>query len=144
MNYPATHDAPLVTSGNLSLPFHIITGQIVAAYVSHHAINPNDVPGLITQVYGAVSALGLPAVAVEPEVQQPAVPIKKSVTDDYIICLDDGAKLKSLRRHIGKLGYTPESYREKWGLPLDYPMVAKNYSEVRSRLAKENGLGTKR
>jgi len=102
-----------------------------------------DLPALIAQVYSALENLGRPTepVVTKPE---PAVPVRKSVTPDYIICLEDGKKLKMLKRHL-KTSYnmTPEAYRERWGLPNDYPMVAPNYAQQRSRLAKEIGLGTR-
>jgi len=104
-----------------------------------------DLLSAIKSVYSTIVGLtsGAPAI-VEDEQLVPAVPIKKSVQPDFIICLEDGQKFKSIRRHIGKLGMTPEQYRAKWSLPADYPMVAPNYSAVRSQLAKDNGLGTKR
>lgn len=125
-----------------------LTGQaarIVAAYVSHNAVPAADLPQLIASVHGALSRLGdAPAAAQEAPAEQkaPAVPIRRSVTDDYLICLEDGKRFKSLKRHLrSRYGLTPEQYREKWGLPHDYPMVAPNYSAKRSRLAQEMGLG---
>ncbi|TSD88460.1 MucR family transcriptional regulator [Mycobacterium sp. KBS0706] len=121
-----------------------LTVQIVAAHVAHNNVATNDLPALIDQVYSALSGLGKP---VEPmqERPQPAVPIKKSITPDYIVCLEDGRKLKMLKRHL-KTAYnlTPDEYRERWGLPADYPMVAPNYANQRSALAKTIGLGTRR
>ncbi|HTJ58253.1 MAG TPA: MucR family transcriptional regulator [Devosiaceae bacterium] len=120
-----------------------IVGEIVAAYVSHNALSATDLPRLITDVFSAIKDLGTP-VAPEPAVQPtPAVSVRKSITPDYLICLDDGKKFKSLRRHLAALGMTPEQYREKWGLPPDYPMVAPNYSSTRSAMAKSFGLGRK-
>lgn len=120
-----------------------IVGEIVAAYVSHNALSAADLPRLIAEVFTAVKNLGAPA-APEPAAQPtPAVSIRKSITPDYLICLDDGKKFKSLRRHLAALGMTPEQYREKWGLPADYPMVAPNYSSTRSAMAKSFGLGRK-
>jgi predicted transcriptional regulator len=120
-----------------------LTTDIVAAHVSNNSVNVNDLPKLIRDVHDALSQIeqGSPGPADRPT---PAVPIKKSVTPDYIICLEDGKKLKMLKRHL-KTAYnmTPEEYREKWGLPADYPMVAPNYAKQRSRLAKEIGLGTR-
>jgi predicted transcriptional regulator len=117
--------------------------QIVAAHVAHNNVATNDLPGLIDQVYTALSGLGKP---VEPaqERPQPVVLIKKSITPDYIVCLEDGKKLKMLKRHL-KTAYnlTPDEYRERWGLPADYPMVAPNYANQRSAL-KTIGLGTRR
>lgn len=121
-----------------------LTVQIVAAHVAHNNVAANDLPVLIDQVYKALNGLGKP---VEPvrERPQPAVPIKKSVTPDYIVCLEDGKKLKMLKRHL-KSAYdmTPNEYRERWGLAADYPMVAPSYANQRSALAKTIGLGTRR
>jgi len=122
-----------------------LTADIVSAYVSHNVIPASDVPTLINDIHGTLGTLmGHPA---EPpkEDQKPAVPPKKSITPDYLICLEDGKRFKSLKRHL-KTHYdlSPEQYREKWGLPSDYPMVAPNYAEARSRLAKEMGLGQRR
>ncbi len=120
-----------------------LTTEIVAAHVSNNTIAAGDLPQLISQVYQSLAGVGKgPAQAVErPE---PAVPVKKSIHPDYIICLEDGKKLKMLKRHL-KTAYnmTPEQYRERWGLAPDYPMVAPNYARQRSRLAKEIGLGTR-
>jgi predicted transcriptional regulator len=118
------------------------TTQIVAAFVSHNHIQPNDVATLITNTHSALRSLAT-AVPAPVETLEPAVPIKKSITPDFLICLDDGRKLKSLKRHLSTLGMTPNEYREKWGLRPDYPMVAPNYSATRSSLAKSNGLGRK-
>lgn len=120
------------------------TTEIVSAYVSNNTINVSELTGLIEQVYRSVSNVGHNHMSVMPERPQPAVPIKKSVHADYIICLEDGKKLKMLKRHL-KTSYnmSPEEYRERWGLPADYPMVAPNYAQQRSRLAKDIGLGTK-
>jgi predicted transcriptional regulator len=120
-----------------------LTTEIVAAHVSNNTVSVSDLPQLINQVYNSLANIGnLPATPVERP--QPAVPIKKSVQQDYIVCLEDGKKLKMLKRHL-KTAYnmTPEAYRERWGLPADYPMVAPNYARQRSRLAKEIGLGTR-
>ncbi len=121
-----------------------LTADIVSAYVSNNSIQSSDLPALISEIHAAMhQTLGGPAEPV-PEPQKPAVSIKKSVTPDYIICLDDGKKFKSLKRHI-RTDYdmTPEDYRAKWGLPYDYPMVAPNYAKARSMLAKKIGLGRK-
>lgn len=101
-----------------------------------------DVPDVFKTFYDALS--GISPEVVEPTKQEPAVPIKKSITDDYLICLDDGKKFKSMKRHLVKLGMTPTQYRQKWGLPADYPMVAPAYSAYRSELAQQNGLGHSR
>jgi predicted transcriptional regulator len=121
-----------------------LTTEIVSSHVANNSISQNEVTGLIEQVYRTLSNLGSGAVTVSGDRPQPSVPVKKSVTPDYIICLEDGKKLKMLKRHL-KTAYdmTPEEYRERWGLPADYPMVAPNYAKQRSRLAKDIGLGTK-
>lgn len=120
-----------------------LTAEVVAAYVSNNVVQTGDLPGLIANVH---SALGSTTAAEAPvEKPKPAVPIRKSVQHEYIICLEDGMKFKSLKRHLMTYhGLTPDEYREKWGLPADYPMVAPAYAEARSRLAKEMGLGQKR
>lgn len=120
-----------------------LTTEIVAAHVSNNTVAISDLPSLIEQVYRTLSNVGVDP-APQPEKPQPAVPIKKSVTPDYIICLEDGKKLKMLKRHL-KTAYdmSPEEYRDRWGLPADYPMVAPNYAKQRSRLAKQIGLGTR-
>jgi predicted transcriptional regulator len=121
------------------------TGEIIAAYVSHNAINIADLPGLIAKVHTALTTLGTgeaPTASV-PELK-PAVPIRKSVTPDYLICLEDGKQFKSLKRHLmTHFQLTPDQYRAKWGLPENYPMVAPAYSATRSTLAKSAGLGRK-
>src|SRR5579871_4949033 len=120
-----------------------LTTEIVAAHVSNNTVAVGDLPVLINQVYTSLANIGtIPAAA--PERPQPAVPVKKSVHPDFIVCLEDGKKLKMLKRHL-KTAYnmTPEEYRERWGLAPDYPMVATNYARQRSRLAKEIGLGTR-
>src|ERR1700750_2992841 len=120
-----------------------LTTEIVAAHVSNNTVAVGDLPQLINQVYQSLSSIGKaqPQTAERP---QPAVSIKRSVHPDYIVCLEDGKKLKMLKRHL-KTAYdmTPEEYRERWELPADYPMVAPNYARQRSRLAKEIGLGTR-
>src|SRR5690349_7332184 len=119
-----------------------LTAEIVAAHVSNNTVSLADLPALIQQVFQTLSSIGNGETqAPRPE---PAAPIKKSVMPDYIICLEDGKKLKMLKRHL-KTAYnmTPEKYRERWGLPSDYPMVAPNYAKQRSQLARELGLGTK-
>uniref|UniRef100_UPI00313D1245 MucR family transcriptional regulator n=1 Tax=Inquilinus sp. OTU3971 TaxID=3043855 RepID=UPI00313D1245 len=118
--------------------------QIVSAHVGNNSVAVSDLPGLIAQVYGALEKLGRP---VEPVIArpEPAVPIRKSVTPDHIICLEDGKKLKMLKRHLASaFNMTPDQYRERWGLSADYPMVAPNYAQQRSDLAKTIGLGTRR
>ena len=119
-----------------------LTAQIVSAHVSHNPVPAQELPGLIQEVFRTLSGVGS-APAPEPERPQPAVPIKKSITPGYLICLEDGKKLKMLKRHL-KTAYnmTPEQYRERWGLAADYPMVAPDYAKHRSSLAKKIGLGT--
>ncbi len=120
--------------------FRRLTAQIVVAHVAHNQLDVAEVPSLIETVHKALVSLG--KATEEPVRQEPAVPIKKSVFPDYIVCLEDGKKLKMLKRHL-KTAYdlTPDQYREKWGLSRDYPMVAPNYAEHRSSLAKKIGLG---
>jgi len=120
-----------------------LTADIVAAHVSNNTVAVADLPGLIKEVYGTLAKAG-GTVEPEPEKPVPAVPIKKSIQPDHLVCLEDGKKLKMLKRHL-KTAYnmTPEEYRERWGLPADYPMVAPNYAKQRSDLAKQIGLGTK-
>ncbi|MAE50562.1 MAG: MucR family transcriptional regulator [Micavibrio sp.] len=132
MNEGANHDELLV-----------LTSEIVSSYVANNKLEAHEITSVIEQVYKSLSGLGGASTLVADR-PQPAVPIKKSVQPDHIICLEDGKKLKMLKRHL-KTAYnmTPEDYRERWGLPADYPMVAPNYAEKRSRLAKDIGLGTK-
>lgn len=120
-----------------------IAADIVAAYVSNNPLPVGELPKLIGDIHAALKGIGTPAT--EPMVkQEPAVSIKKSVTPDFIICLEDGKKFKSLKRHIGvHYNLSPDEYRQKWNLPSDYPMVAPNYAATRSALAKSIGLGRK-
>lgn len=120
-----------------------LTADIVSAYVSKNVVAAADLPAIIEQVFKTLSNVNGEQ-AVVADRPQPAVPIKRSITPDFLICLEDGKKLKMLKRHL-KTAYnmTPEEYRERWGLPLDYPMVAPNYAERRSKLAKDIGLGTR-
>jgi predicted transcriptional regulator len=121
-----------------------LTADIVASHVSNNPVTVSDLPQLIQQVHASLKSLAEPAEEPKEELK-PAVPIKKSVTDEYIVCLEDGKKMKMLKRHLSTAyGMTPEQYREKWGLSPDYPMVAPSYSLKRQRLAKENGLGRNR
>ena len=121
-----------------------IAARIVSAYVSNNRMMAQDLAGFIETVHRTISAFGNHIEAAS-EVPKPAVSIKRSVTSDYIICLEDGLKFKSLKRHLrSAYGLTPEQYRVKWGLPHDYPMVAPNYAARRSTLAKQIGLGRKR
>ncbi|TPL36004.1 MucR family transcriptional regulator [Mesorhizobium sp. B2-4-6] len=120
-----------------------LTADVVSAYVSNNPVPVGDLPVLIAQVHAALKGTG-GMIEEKAEVQKPAVPIKKSVTPDYIISLEDGKKFKSLKRHLAThYGLSPEDYRAKWGLPADYPMVAPNYAATRSALAKTIGLGRK-
>lgn len=121
-----------------------LTSDIVAAHASNNAVPTGDLPGLIETVFQTLEGLNSPAE--EPAVElKPAISVKKSITDDFIICLEDGKKLKMLKRHL-KTSYdmSPEDYRAKWGLPHDYPMVAPSYAKKRQELAKKIGLGRKR
>ena len=114
--------------------------EIVSAYVSNNAVHSGELAGLIRDVHATLVSLGNGHDSAEA--RKPAVSIKKSITDEFLICLEDGKKFKSLKRHLrSKYGLTPEEYREKWGLPYDYPMVAPSYARKRSALAKEMGLG---
>ncbi|MER8440419.1 MucR family transcriptional regulator [Mesorhizobium sp. M1312] len=122
-----------------------LTADVVSAYVSNNPVPVGELPTLIGQVHAALKGTAAASVsAEEPEVRKPAVSIRKSVTPDHIICLEDGKKFKSLKRHLSShYGLTPDDYRAKWGLPADYPMVAPNYAAARSALAKTMGLGRK-
>ena len=122
-----------------------LTAEVVSAYVSNNSVPMSDLPGLISQVYTALGdTKGEESAAQPAEKPKPAVPIKKSVTDDYIVCLEDGKQFKSLKRHLSsKYGMTPDEYRQRWGLAPDYPMVAPAYAAARSKLAREMGLGRK-
>ena len=121
-----------------------LAAEIVAAYVSRNSVTPGGLPALIESVHLALTNLGAVEAVPEAEALVPAVPIRKSITPGFLICLDDGKKFKSLRRHLGSLGMTPEQYRIKWNLPKDYPMVAPDYAAKRSALAKSMGLGQQR
>jgi len=119
------------------------TATIVAAHVRNNAIGTDEVPRLVREVHNTLVQVES-GEAASPEAQNPAVPIKKSVTPNYLVCLEDGRKFKTLKRHLKKAyNMTPQEYREKWGLPETYPMVAPNYAKERSRIAKEIGLGRK-
>ena len=122
-----------------------LTAEIVASYVSNNSVAPSELPDLIRQVHRALGQVGSAAPEAAAARPQPAVPVKKSVHPDYIVCLEDGKKLKMLKRHLmTSYGMTPEEYRERWGLPADYPMVAPNYAEQRRNLAVKIGLDTSR
>lgn len=122
-----------------------LTADIVASHVSNNSVPLSELPQLIQQVYATLAGIGTPKEEPAPVRPQPAVAIKKSVTPEYLICLEDGKKLKMLKRHLmTAYGMTPDEYRARWELPPDYPMVAPNYAEQRRDLAKKIGLGTSR
>jgi predicted transcriptional regulator len=122
-----------------------LTANIVSAYVSNNTVASAEIPNLIGQVYAALLRVSSGQVAAPAEPLKPAVPVKRSITAEYIVCLEDGKKFKSLKRHLRtQYDMTPEQYREKWGLSPDYPMVAPNYAAARSQLAKQMGLGQQR
>lgn len=121
-----------------------LTSDIVAAHVSNNSVSVGDVPELITNVYGALASLGQVAAPVAEEELKPAVSVRASVKPDHIVCLEDGVKLKMLKRHLmTHYNMTPDQYRTRWNLPADYPMVAPAYAEKRRELAKKIGLGRK-
>ncbi|MDC7683576.1 MucR family transcriptional regulator [Asticcacaulis sp. BYS171W] len=116
--------------------------EIVSAYVGNNSISANELPALIQNVYAALNSIGLGEAPAPEAPKEPAVSVKKSISNDFIVCLEDGRKFKSLKRHLRtKYNMSPEEYRAKWNLPKDYPMVAPNYAKARSDLAKQMGLG---
>jgi predicted transcriptional regulator len=122
-----------------------LAAEIVSAYVSNNSVASQDLPNLISEVYAALQKTNGREPEPEPEPLKPAVSVKKSITPDYLICLEDGKKFKSLKRHLRThYNLSPEEYRERWNLPSDYPMVAPNYAAARSELAKRMGLGQQR
>jgi predicted transcriptional regulator len=122
-----------------------LTADIVSAYLSNNSVPSAEIGNLISQIYSALKRVSGGQAAAPAEPPKPAVPIKRSVTAEYIVCLEDGLKFKSLKRHLRtRYGMTPDQYREKWGLPPDYAMVASNYAAARSQLAKQMGLGQQR
>jgi predicted transcriptional regulator len=128
-----THSGPTVIE---------LTAHIVSAYVGNNSVPRTELPALLQAVHDALNRAGTGAAPERPPMLEPVVPIKKSITPDYIICLEDGKKFKSLKRHLRTAyGLTPEAYRAKWGLPHDYPMVAPGYAKARSELARSMGLG---
>lgn len=130
-------------SNDMTETYITLTADIVAAHVSNNSVAVSDLPTLIANVHNALAGLGGGAAAPEAKAE-PAVSIRASVKPDYIVCLDDGKKLKMLKRHLmTHYGITPDEYRAKWGLPADYPMVAPNYAEQRRSLAVKIGLGRK-
>jgi predicted transcriptional regulator len=119
-----------------------LAADIVSAYVSNNSVPAAELPALISDVYNALLRVGSGAPIAPAEPPRPAVPVKRSVSNDFIICLEDGKKFKSLKRHLrSRYNMSPEQYREKWGLPADYPMVAPNYAAARASLARNMGLG---
>jgi predicted transcriptional regulator len=122
-----------------------LTAEIVSAYVSNNSVPAGDLSALINQVHAALTRVSSGQVELPAEPLKPAIPVKKSIAPDYLVCLEDGKKFKSLKRHLRtQYKMTPEQYREKWGLAPDYPMVAPNYAAARSQLAKQMGLGQQR
>jgi len=122
-----------------------LTAEIVSAYVSNNTVPASEIPSLINQVYAALARVSGNSGDVAAEPLKPAISVKKSITPEHIVCLEDGKKFKSLKRHLRtQYNMTPEQYREKWGLGADYPMVAPNYAAARSQLAKQMGLGQQR
>jgi predicted transcriptional regulator len=121
------------------------TADIVSAYVSNNTVAADQISNLINEVHAALTRVAAGQGETGAEPLRPAVPVKKSITPDYLVCLEDGKKFKSLKRHLrSQYDMTPEQYREKWSLPADYPMVAPNYAQARSQLAKQMGLGQQR
>ncbi|MDH3239684.1 MAG: MucR family transcriptional regulator [Alphaproteobacteria bacterium] len=139
MNTNAPRNAP-ADNPNIFLQ---LTAEVVSSHVSNNKVSTEDLPTLIREIYSTLSTVETPSdLRAKPE---PAIAIKKSVQPDYIVCLEDGKKLKMLKRHLmSAYGMTPEQYRERWNLPSDYPIVAPNYAKQRSKLAKKIGLGKKR
>jgi predicted transcriptional regulator len=126
-------------------PFLELTADIVSAYVGNNTVAASEIPDLISQVHRALLRVSGGAAEMQGEPVKPAVSVKRSVTPEYIVCLEDGKKFKSLKRHLRtQYNMTPEQYREKWNLPAEYPMVAPNYAAARSQLAKQMGLGQQR
>jgi predicted transcriptional regulator len=122
-----------------------LTAQIVSAYVGNNPVQPGELSSLIGQVFNALTRVSSGQSELPNEPLKPAISVKKSISPEHIVCLEDGKKFKSLKRHLRtRYNMTPEQYREKWGLPPDYPMVAPNYAAARSQLAKEMGLGQQR
>ena len=122
-----------------------LTADIVAAYVRHNPVSASDIPSIIGQVHSALAAISSARRPAQVEPPKPVVSVKRSITPDYIVCLEDGKRFKSLKRHLRtQYNLSPDQYRDKWGLPRDYPMVAPNYAATRSRLAVQIGLGQKR
>src|SRR6185312_12599966 len=140
------HDGMMAMSDGSGEPNYIaLTAEIVSAYVSNNTVPAAEIPGLINQVHAALSRVSSNSSDGPAEPLKPAVSVKKSITPEFIVCLEDGKKFKSLKRHLRtQYNMTPEQYREKWSLNADYPMVAPNYAAARSQLAKQMGLGQQR
>jgi predicted transcriptional regulator len=136
----------IIMSENVAAPSYVeLAAEIVAAYVSNNNVAQGDIGALLGQVHSALVQAGTGRDGAAREAPKPAVPVRKSIMPDYIVCLEDGKKFKSLKRHLRtRYDMSPEQYREKWGLPPDYPMVAPDYAAARSRLAKKMGLGQQR
>jgi predicted transcriptional regulator len=136
----------MIDGGGAGKPdFIALTAEIVSAYVSNNTVAAADIPGLISQVHGALSRVSNGGAEPAADALKPAISLRRSVTPEYIVCLEDGKKFKSLKRHLRtQYNMTPEQYREKWNLPPDYPMVAPSYAAARSELAKQMGLGQQR
>ena len=142
---PRLRRAALMSDSMGSGNFIELTAEIVSAYVSNNTVPAGEIPMLINQVHAALSRVSGKPAEIPVEAAKPAVSLKKSITPEYIVCLEDGKKFKSLKRHLRtQYNMTPEQYREKWGLSADYPMVAPNYAAARSKLAKDMGLGQQR
>jgi predicted transcriptional regulator len=137
---------PMSGDGGVGGPNYIaLTAEIVSAYVSNNSVAAGDIPALINQVHAALSRVSSGTADGSAESPKPAIALKRSVTPEYIVCLEDGKKFKSLKRHLRtQYDMTPEQYRDKWNLPPDYPMVAPSYAAARSELAKQMGLGQQR
>ena len=134
-----------MTDSTASGNFIELTAEIVSAYVSNNTVPAGEIPGLINQVHAALARVSGKPSECSSEPLKPAISVKKSITPEHIVCLEDGKKFKSLKRHLRtQYNMTPEQYREKWGLNADYPMVAPNYAAARSQLAKQMGLGQQR
>jgi predicted transcriptional regulator len=140
------HDGMMAMSDGSGEPNYIaLTAEIVSAYVSNNTVPATDIPGLINQVHAALSRVSNGVPDGIAEAPKPAISLKRSVTPEFLVCLEDGKKFKSLKRHLRtQYDMTPEQYRDKWNLPSDYPMVAPNYAAARSELAKQMGLGQQR
>ncbi len=134
-----------MTDSNTGGGYIELTANIVSAYVSNNSVSAGEIPNLINQIHSALMRVSAGQSDAAPEPLKPAVSVKKSITPDHLVCLEDGKKFKSLKRHLRtQYNMTPEAYREKWGLTPDYPMVAPNYAAARSQLAKQMGLGQQR